>query len=287
MDAPKTPVNTVFTLAGAAPRLIAQVDEAVPTVVGSLDTKGADGKTYKLDFGADITSGTGGKLPAGEAVSSVESDLRSAIMALPKSFATTNNAMATGEFKAFLMKKGAPEVYSDPALDKVVEADDNFLAFSDFVLNAPGLAHQGAGRLRLHQALQRHGWNINVVPPLTGLGVLAFNSGSAAPWGVSGDHANGLTIMIDAVAHALVYVTDYSYSSAMGKYNVELLFELYDAFGLEDEDIKTYGYKAKLLNRFEENKGFTAWWQLQHQFGYAPLVTKVSVKRRFNGIAAV
>ena len=243
--------------------------------------------TYNLDFGKDITFGTGGKVPFGEEVSSVEADLRKAIVILTATYDTTTKAAT--EFAEFLKKKSTPEIYTDSALDKTVSSDGNFIAFSEFTLNAPGTGHYDAGRPRLHQALKINGWDINKVLELKGLGLLAFNQGTATPYLSlnTGDHANGLTIMMDTVAHTLVFVSDYSYNSSLGTYDIELLFELYDAFGLDDEDVEGYGYKAKIKNRFEVNKGFTAWWQLQHQFSYAPLVTKVSITKSFKGIAAV
>ena len=278
---------TEWKYTGAAPRLIAQVHEKISAVAGTFNTKTADGSTWTLDFGKDITYGIGGKLPFGDEVSKVEAVLRKTILVLPTTYGNKTPPMAANEFNAFLTKKSVPEIYSDPALDKTVASDDNFIAFSDYTLNAPGTSHYDPARLRLHQALKINGWNINAVTKLIGLGVLAFDLGIQYPPLNSGDYANGLTIMIDTVAHALIFVKDYSYSSGRGNYDIELVFELYDAFGLDDEDMAKAGYKAKIANRFEENRGFTAWWQLQHQFAYAPLVTKVSITRRFSGVSAI
>jgi hypothetical protein len=279
------PAPTEWKFVGAAPRLIAQVHEKIDAVAQTFPVKAADVKTWRLDFDEHLTSGSGGKLPFGEEVSKVEAELRQKILVLPRTYDTTSKA--ANEFNAFLMKKSVPEIYTDPALDQTVASDDNFIAFSDYTLNAPGTSHHDPARFRLHQALKTHGWNINIVTELIGLGVLAFNAGySIAPIN-SGDFSNGLTIMIDTVAHALIFVKDYSYSSARGKYDIELVFELYDAFGLNDHNIERTGYKAKIQNRLEENKGFTAWWQLQHQFAYAPLVTKVSITRRFSDVSAI
>jgi hypothetical protein len=282
----RAPAPTECKYAGAAPRLIAQVHEKVSTVAGTFKTKAADGGTWSLEFGNDITYGTGGKLPFGEQVSSVEADLKKIILVLAKTYDKTGTK-AANEFNEFLKKKSTPPIYSDPALDSTVESDDNFIAFSDFTLNAPGGRHYDPARIRLHQALRSNGWDVNKVVELIGLGVLAFNDGNPYPVFNSRDHANGLTIMIDTVAHALIFVSDYSYSSSRGTYDIELVFELYDAFGLDDEDMAKAGYKAKLANRLEENRGFTAWWQLQHQFAYAPLVTKVALTRRFTDIRAI
>ncbi len=279
------PVATEWKYIGAAPRLIAQVHEKIDAVAGTFRTKAADGNIWSLDFGKDITFGVGGKLPFGSEVSNAEAELRQKILVLPRTYDTTGKAV--NEFYAFLTKKSVPEIYTDPVLDQAVASDDNFIAFSDYTLNAPGTGHYAAGRFRLHQALKTHDWNINIVAELIGLGGLAFNSGFAYWPFQSKDHANGLTIMIDTVAHALIFVKDYNYSSKSGKYDIELVFELYDAFGLDDEDIDKAGYGARTFNSLAENAGFTAWWQLQHQFAYAPLVTKVSVTRSFSGISAI
>ncbi len=247
--------------------------------------KASDGKDWSLEFNKAITYGTGGTLPFGEEVSSVEADLKKIILVLPKSYDTTPKA--ANEFNAFLTKNSTPQIYTDPDLDKTIAADANFIGFSDFTLNAPGTVHYDPSRIRLHQALKIHGWNINAVNELSGLRVLAFNAGVQYPYFNSGDAANGLTVMIDTVGHALIFVKDYSYSSARGKYDVELVFDLFDAFGLGDENMARAGYKSTVVNRLEENRGFTAWWQLQHQFAYAPLVTKASITRRFSDVPAI
>jgi hypothetical protein len=305
------PTDCKYT--GAAPRLIYQVDEKREKIAGTFSVKGADGKNYPLQFDDEINFGTGGKLPFGEEVSkfepdikkrilfqpATEADLRQKILVLPKTYGYSTQPMAANEFNAFLMKNSAVHIYTDPHLDQTVLSDDHFKAFSDFTLNAPGLGHYDPARPRLHQFLQIVGWNINYVTPQklkdfskkNPWGVLAFDEGSRQVpipiMGTSGDFANGLKIMIDSVCHTLIFVKDYSYSSKSNKYDIELLFELYDGFGLNDANIHLAGYKAQTGNRFPENEGFTAWWQLQHQLAYAPLVTKVSVTRRFTDVPAI
>jgi hypothetical protein len=179
----------------------------------------------------------------------------------------------------FLTKKSSPALYTDTRLDAAVAGDGNFQGFSDYTLNESSGAHCNAGRIRLHQLLKNNGWDINKVATMIGLGVLAFNT--------TAESLDGLTVTFDTVSHSFIYVTGYSYSSATGKYDIDLLFELYDAFGLDDEDIQKYGYKSAFYRVLAQHKGFTAWWQLQHQFRYAPLITKVSVTRSFKGISAV
>ena len=77
---------TEWKYTGAAPRLIAQVHEKISAVAGTFNTKTADGSTWSLDFGKDITYGIGGKLPFGDEVSKVEAVLRKTILVLPTTY---------------------------------------------------------------------------------------------------------------------------------------------------------------------------------------------------------
>jgi len=269
---PPKPIVTPFSL----PKLIAVADESLDKVEGNFQAQCADGATRALAFGGDITHGTGGKVPFGEKASDKEDELKKKIMVLPKSFDKTGKAKK--EFEEFLKKNSAQTIYTDPDLDKTIAGDENFIAFSDFTLNVPGSKHYNAGRVRIHQVLKTHNWDIRQVNPITGLGTAAFDRGS--PVTGSDNYGDGLKIMIDAVAHVLVYVSSYVLYPA-DRYEITLIFELWDCFGLDDEDIQKFGYKAKMQNQFSENEGFTAWWQLQHQFDYSPLMTKATVTRSF------
>ncbi|MEP7126037.1 MAG: LysM domain-containing protein [Byssovorax sp.] len=175
-------------------------------------------------------------------------------------------------FTTFQKPNAALTEYRDPKLDAQVEADENFKAFADRTLNGPRIT---ASR-RIHQALRAASWDINKVKRMDDLGILAFNSGAAK--------SNGLFVMIDGVQFAFVHVTKYHYDSCKAQYTIELEFHLYDVFGLDDEDVKTYGkgspqgLKGLAPSVRTATTGISSWWQLQHQHAYAPMVTKMVVK---------
>jgi hypothetical protein len=97
----------------------------------------------------------------------------------------------------------------------------------------------------------------------------------------SGDWANGLAVMINGVQYVYVYVEKYSYDSCKSQYEIELKFVLYDVFGLDDADVKTYGISRIGTSILIASQGITAWWQLQHQFNYAPVLTRAIVYKSY------
>lgn len=58
-------------------------------------------------------------------------------------------------------------------------------------------------------------------------------------------------------------------------------FIFYDVFGLDDDDLKEFGAKSDGIFSSSASVGITAWWQLQHQHGFAPLVTRIIVNKRY------
>lgn len=349
------PICIRLNYRGPTPRFIAEAKEKIDKVEGRFTVKCADDALRALEFGQDITHGTGGKLPHGSEVpreggtaaaaqikaldpkfvdaekavkdaetalqkaeaalqnaggatqgsaqlqgqrdaakkalaeaqknlrerssnDAYEITLRQTIATLPKAFDKTGKAAR--EFDEFLKKSGASKLYTDPELDKTIAADENFIAFSEFTLNDPKGKHFNPGATRIHQALEKVHWDINQVVAITDLGTIAFNRGYALL--KTDNYSDGLKIMINTVTHVLVFVSKYHYDSCEQKYDITLTFELYDSFGLDDEDIEKFGYLAHVENRFSEHLGFTAWWQLQHQFNYAPPVTKAVIIKDFS-----
>jgi hypothetical protein len=49
---------------------------------------------------------------------------------------------------------------------------------------------------------------------------------------------------------------------------------------LDDEDLVEFGALSDSLLSSSAAIGITAWWQLQHQHGYAPFVTRVSIEQK-------
>jgi len=141
---------------------------------------------------------------------------------------------------------------------------------------------------KIHQALKAANWDVNKLVAPTDLGAPAFNLGKkkGSYWGLgdtTGDWANGLAVMIDAVQYVYVVATHYHYDKGINFYCIRLKYIGYDVFGLDNDDIDTYGaMKDNSYTKFGEmGVGITAWWQLQHQHAYAPLVTRFVVEKTF------
>jgi hypothetical protein len=264
------------------PKLIARGSEGLTPPITSISIPGSIGGSLTLDFGQDITFGTGGTLVAGQAVGSTEAVLKAKMSVLLKDFAWNDpDKKAESEYTAFQSKKSAPEIYTDPNLDMAVPLSEHFQDYPSLVLAAPPVVPP-AGKVRIHQALKAAGWDINAVKPLTDLGVPALNAGDNPGLfsNSTKDRATGLFTLINSVTHVLVFVEKYEFDSCQEQYTIQLVFELYDVFGLDDEDIRKFGFKATsaLKNHTADAESITAWWQLQHQFGFAPLITKVVVR---------
>lgn len=231
-----------------------------------------------LRLGQDATFGAVAaptETRAAEAMAADERAQRDAMYRLLDVFAGGDTeGMARRLFDAFLSKKASVEVYSDAALDRAVASHPNFLSFSERALNGPGMEGYSAARMRIHQALRDVGWDINQVSTVTGLGVPAFNLGNKALQ--SGDFSTGLGVMMNGVQYVFVYVTAYHYDSCAKQYSITLRYVLYDVFGLDDDDVAEYGGWF-----FDATRGITAWGRLQHEFGYAPLLTRAEASRSF------
>lgn len=137
---------------------------------------------------------------------------------------------------------------------------------------------------RIHQALRQAGWDITKVVAPTDLGVPAFNNGST--FLSTGDFGNGLGVMINGVQHAYAIATHYHHDASIKRYCIGIKFVFYDVFGLDDDDLREYGAASDSSLNLPAAIGITAWWQLQHQFGYAPLVTRIVIRRAFEAEAS-
>jgi hypothetical protein len=253
------------------------------------------GGPFELDLFDDIVYGAGEPLPSGDSVGNDEAVLRDKMAALLILFAqNAADDFPWRCFGAFFQKNATVTIYSDPMLNKAIENSVNFNAFAERTLGAPGTKGANPSKMRIHQWLASYDWDINQMG-FTEVSPPAFNDGSLRKF--SGDYGNGLTILINAVQHVLVFVDAYHYDSCQQQYTITLIFELYDVFGLDNDDLGKYGTSASgvpwwvkawgyasddtsvTLKTMEE--GFTAWWQLQHQFNYAPMVTKSAVTKTY------
>ena len=87
--------------------------------------------------------------------------------------------------------------------------------------------------------------------------------------------------MINGVQYAYAVAQSYHYDAKASGYCIKLRFIFYDVFGLDDDDLDEFGAKSDSFTSSTAAIGITAWWQLQHQFGYAPLVTRIVLERTY------
>ena len=87
--------------------------------------------------------------------------------------------------------------------------------------------------------------------------------------------------MINGVQYVYVVATDYNYDESKNRYKLKLKFIFYDVFGLDDDDLKEFGASSDGFLSSDASVGITAWWQLQHQHGYAPLVTRIIIEKSY------
>ena len=233
-----------------------------------------------LKYGQDITSGMGRAAPAKQSVGTSVGDLKPKMEKLLQIFASGDKSgMARRLFDAFLKKQGTVTFFEDASLNAAGAQHQNIKDFCSAALSAPNSPRKSIGKTRIHQALENAKWDIDKIIVPTDLGVPAFNTGNKVFH--TDDFDNGLGLMINGVQYAYVVARNYHYDATENKYCVTLRFLFYDVFGLDDDDLKEYGASSDSFTESDAAKGITAWWQLQHQFGYAPLVTRIVVDRTF------
>ncbi len=88
--------------------------------------------------------------------------------------------------------------------------------------------------------------------------------------------------MINGVQHVYVIATHYYYDKTSNIYCIKLKYLFYDVFGLDDKDLDEYGAMSDSWYKSAAGIGITAWWQLQHQHGFAPLVTRIVLERTYH-----
>ena len=73
--------------------------------------------------------------------------------------------------------------------------------------------------------------------------------------------------------------------SVAKKYCITLKFIFYDVFGLDDDDLREFGAQSDSICSSSVVIGITVWWQLQHQHGFAPLITRIILERTYEAPA--
>ncbi len=238
-------------------------------------------------YGQDFTFGVNRPAPQGHSVGTTEKELKPKMEKLLKIFASKDSSgMASRLFGQFLSKRSLQVYFDDNDLNRAAAGHTNIRFFCDAALSAPNLTNRSNGKTRIHQALKNAGWDVTKLIRPTDLGVPAFNIGDKGGlFGSSGDFANGLGVMINGVQHVYILATEYCYDSSASQYSIKLKYIFYDVFGLDDDDLQEYGAKSDGVFSSEAAVGITAWWQLQHQFGYAPLVTRIVIEKTYTAPA--
>ena len=228
-------------------------------------------------YGQDITSGVGRAAPGKQSVGKTPADLVPKMKKLLTTFASGDSSgMAKRLFDAFLLKQSAVTYFDDAALNTAAAKHQHIERFCNAALSAPSPGQLPSGTKRIHQALKDANWDIKRLIAPADLGVPAFNEGSK--WFSTGDFDNGLGLMINGVQYVYVLAKNYHYD-ASGRYCIGLKYLFYDVFGLDDDDLLEFGAASDSVASSTAGVGITAWWQLQHQHGYAPLVTRITIEK--------
>jgi hypothetical protein len=271
----------------APPRIVAVATDKYLKPEHNSQDKNLPGPAPK--YGQDFTFGVGRRAPGGKNVGRTVADLKPKMEFLLRAFADGDDSgMAKRLFDKFLAKQDQVYYFDDADLNKAAANHDNIKYFCSAALGAPepwGISPP-PGKTRIHQALKAAGWDITKLIAPTDLGVPAFNDGSKMR--STGDFDNGLGLMINGVQHAYAIATHYHFDPRVNIYCINLKYVFYDVFGLDDDDLIEYGADddSGELSFSRQGQGITAWWQLQHQHGFAPLVTRIVVTRTHHVVAA-
>jgi hypothetical protein len=231
-------------------------------------------------YGQDITSGFGRAARKKQDVGKTPGELVPKMRKLLDNFAGGDRSgMARRLFDTFLLKQAGVQYFDDPALNAAAARHKNIEFFCRAALSAPGSLPPPPGKKRIHQALADAGWDIHRLSAPTDLGVPAFNIGNKAMH--TDDFNNGLGLMINGVQYVFVLAQGYAYDAEASMYWIALKFVFYDVFGLDDDDLDEFGATSDSFTSSAASVGITAWWQLQHQHGYAPLVTRIVLEKEF------
>jgi hypothetical protein len=274
------------------------------TVLGGLTMQFAQDLSYSDYAGRPAPRGSYYNRPM--SVGKSEADLKPKMEYLLRAFAAKEETgMAKRLFTEFLKPQRQVTLWTDPDFDRAAANHENINDFCRAAWGGPsasGGIPPAPGKKRIHQALEAVNWDASkLLIPIEDLGVPAFNRGSYVGWrGATGDWVNGLKLMVDGVQYVYVILTYYntywhSYARRHNlinqkKYNINLKFIFYDVFGLDDQDLIKLGAEEEIEDHEDkfamtkQMEGITAWWQLQHQYGYAPLVTRFVVEKSYSAV---
>ena len=230
-------------------------------------------------LGQDTAFGMGRAAPDGQSVATTVPALKTRMRRLLGIFAANDtDGKARTLMNSFLGHHRTLMFHSQTRLDAAVNAHANVDYFCEAALGAPGRRAAAPGVVRIHQRLEQAGWNIQRTVPATGLGPPALNLGNKVLG--TGDFGNGLGLMVNDIARVYVIATHYDHYPSQNRYEIRLKYVFFDVFGLDDDDLAEYGASSD-WNVSNAKIGITAWWQLQHQHGFAPLITRMTAERQF------
>lgn len=238
----------------------------------SQNNQNPDIKAVELKFGQDMEFAVSSRSIPGKVFSEGnEKELKEDFLEGIDAFTKKGKArgMAYRLANAFLGKQKQVREWRDNSYDTAVKKHPNMQAFSRFTLSAPR-NKRPKGKLGIHDLLLAANMDISKVKPIENFGTPAFNIGSK--FRSTEDFSNGLGVIAHDVQYVYIYATKYCYNQTEKKYSIVLENHVYDVFGLDDEDQEEFGG-----NLGDKYSMITAWWQLQHQYGYAPLITKAIV----------
>lgn len=180
--------------------------------------------------------------------------------------------------KMFKDKSSKVRYHQDQALNEIASKHGHI---EDFMKNAM----QQAGKHRIHDALKQADWDINQIDPVTRMGLVpAFDHTiKLTPLWMfnTGDGTNGLSVAVNSIQHVIMVATGYHYNQCTKRYKLDVTYVLYDVFGIDDLDIIEYGADGGGWD-WDASKGIMAWWQLQHQYNYAPLITRMEFDKSYD-----
>lgn len=232
------------------------------------------------EFGQDISYALNRIIPFGVGVGNSEQELKKKMRKLVDIFSSSDNKELTSKlFESFLSKNKEVMIFDDTRMSSIAKNHVNIKSFCNLAISAPGYMPFSPGKIRIHQALKNADWDINKIQVPVDLGVPAFNNGIKVI--STGDFGNGLGVMINGVQHVYVFAKEYFYDESKEEYRIVLEFVFYDVFGLDDDDLIEFGAKSDAVFEANARIGITAWWQLQHQYGYAPLITRFKVTKEY------
>ncbi len=235
---------------------------------------------YTPRFGQDISYAYRKTSPKNYSVGNDVRDLKKKMRLLLSTFAKGDkNGMATRLFDRYLTKLKAVSFFTDNGLNNTASAHPNIKDFCERALSPPNYSQQTPNKVRIHKALKNAGWDINKIVVPTDLGVPAFNLGSKAF--TTRDFNNGLGVMINGIQHVYIVATHYYFDQKLQRYLIRLQFIFYDVFGLDDDDLIEFGASSDGWINSSASIGISAWWQLQHQHAFAPLVTRILVEKTY------